>query len=89
MTLIARLFALALVVTAVPATCQTLNAQEPGWSPYVIARGQQRQIIRNTPIQYRPYRPLHFYGNTVRRIYHRGSAWPRPRSSSRFVTRRR
>jgi len=30
-----------------------------------------RQQIRQLPILARPNRPGHFYGNTVRRIYHR------------------
>ena len=54
-----------------------ISAQEPGWSGQVIARGEQRQEIRSTPIVHRPYRPLHFYGNAVRRSYYRGSALPR------------
>lgn len=52
---------------------------EPGWDPHVIARGQLKQQIEATPILERPYRPLHFYGNTVRREYYRGEATPRPR----------
>ena len=49
------------------------SAQEPGWSGVVIARGEMRQQIEATPILERPYRPLHFYGNTVRRTHYRGS----------------
>lgn len=47
-------------------------AKEPGWSGTVIARGAQREAIEATPILQRPYRPMHFYGNTVRREYYRG-----------------
>ena len=57
----------------------TAQAQEPGWYPYVIARGQERDRIQNTPMHQRPYRPLHFYGNTVRRMHYRGTAMPAPR----------
>jgi len=46
----------------------------------VILSPQQRQIKRTTPITKRPNRPLHFYGNTVRRraaggraIFNRGT----------------
>jgi hypothetical protein len=39
--------------------------------------GQERQQMRATPILHRPYRPLHFYGNTVRRRHYRGRAIPR------------
>ncbi len=37
----------------------------------VIATGAQRQQIRSTPILERENRPLHFYGNTVRRLHAR------------------
>lgn len=54
-----------------------------GYYPYVIARPQDRQAIRNTPIQQRPTRPMHFYGNRVRKSYsvgptHRGLRTSRP-----------
>lgn len=42
-------------------------ARESGPSPGVIAFGEAREQIRNTPIEKRPNRPLHFYGNAVRR----------------------
>lgn len=51
-------------------------AQEPGWSGPIIARGPQREAIEKTEIHLRPYRPLHFYGNTVRRTYYRGNPLP-------------
>ena len=47
-------------------------AQESDRLP-IIARGQLRQEIKSTPILERPNRPLHFYGNTVRRLYARGT----------------
>jgi hypothetical protein len=50
--------------------------EQPGWSSSVIARGEERQQIRATPIEQRPYRPLHVYGNTVRRIHYRGTPLP-------------
>lgn len=52
---------------------------EPGWSNAVIATGSQREKISSTPIVKRPYRPLHFYGNTVRRMHYRGTPIPAPR----------
>lgn len=58
------------------AVATTASAKEPGWSGTVIARGAQREQIENTNILYRPYRPLHFYGNTVRRQYYRGQTLP-------------
>ncbi len=53
--------------------------QEPGWLGVVIARGELREQIEATPILDRPYRPLHIYGNTVRRNYYRGAPGPRVR----------
>lgn len=57
------------------------SGQEPGWSPSVIALGAEREQIRSTDVLHRPYRPLHVYGNTVRRRYYRGTAVPRPLSA--------
>jgi hypothetical protein len=37
----------------------------------IIAFGPERQQIRETPILERENRPLHFYGNTVRRRHGR------------------
>ena len=54
----------------------TASANEPGWSGTIIARGAQREQIEATNILDRPYRPLHFYGNTVRRQYYRGRTLP-------------
>ena len=64
-------------LVAEPAAAQT------GFYPYVIARPQDRAKIRSTPIEKRPYRPLHFYGNTVRRNYYRAAPQARRPSSSR------
>ena len=58
-------------------------AQEPGWQPYVLATGQTRLVIENTPIELRPYRPFHFYGNAVRRYHYRGNPLPTPRDFAR------
>lgn len=52
------------------------EAQEPGWTSGVIKRGQDRVNSQNTHILNRPYRPLHFYGNTVRRLHYHGRALP-------------
>ena len=40
-----------------------------GYYPFVIALPQDRQRIRSMPIEQRPARPLHFYGNIVRQTY--------------------
>ncbi len=55
---------------------QTTAPTQPTWSPNIIATGQAREQIRSLPIEQRPYRPLHFYGNTVRRMHHRGTPLP-------------
>jgi hypothetical protein len=54
-------------------------AAEPGWTGVVFARGETKEKIEATPILERNYRPLHFYGNTVRRQYYRGTVLPAPR----------
>jgi hypothetical protein len=58
------------------------NPQEPGWARPTFARPEQQAVIEATPIHQRPYRPLHFYGNTVRRRYYRGVAIPLPRDAA-------
>jgi|GEM_PF-911324 len=60
---------------------------EPGWMPVVVARGELREQIESMPIEARPYRPLHFYGNTVRRRYYRGTALPTAREVAALPAR--
>ncbi|MEM7453369.1 MAG: hypothetical protein AAF456_03330 [Planctomycetota bacterium] len=43
----------------------------PARYPYVIARPADRAWIESQPIHMRPDRPLHIYGNFVRRVYDR------------------
>jgi hypothetical protein len=70
----------------------TVVAAEPGWSPIVIPTGEYREQIKSLPIEQRPYRPLHFYGNTVRRSHYRGNPVVMPRdirtTTSELVRRR-
>ena len=54
-------------------------AEEPGWWGRVIAPAPIRPQVHSTPIIYRPYRPFHFYGNTIRRSYYRGTPLLAPR----------
>lgn len=56
-----------------------VSAQEPGWYPHVIAPPDVRPLIEATPMELRPYRPMHFWGNTVRRVYYRNNPLPLPR----------
>ena len=72
------LFSLTALAALTTLTPSPANSKEPGWSPVIIARGEYRERLQATPIEYRPYRPLHIYGNTVRRQYHRGTPLPLP-----------
>ena len=73
-------------------TSRIANGGEPNWYPFVIARGADRLAIQSTPMTERPYRPMHFYGNAIRRSYFRGSLAPMPRDivrgASSFLLRR-
>lgn len=56
-----------------------IGASEPGWTRGVVRLGESREAIKSLPMTERPYRPLHVYGNTVRRLHYRGTAVPAPR----------
>lgn len=60
--------------------------EEPQWYPYVFARGEDRLVIQETSMVDRPYRPMHFYGNTVRRLHYRGNPAPLPRDVVRTTS---
>jgi hypothetical protein len=68
-----------LAIFSVGLFASSAAAQEPGWWGVVVAPQSIRPQIQSTPIIHRPYRPLHFYGNTVRRQYYRGTMLPAPR----------
>lgn len=72
LTVVSKRCCLALVLVLLPATVSM--ADGPGWSPVIIPTGQYRSEIKSMPIHERPYRPLHFYGNTVRRNHYRAQA---------------
>jgi hypothetical protein len=79
------------VVFVVFALGQIGYGAEPPWVSNVIAPPAVRTTLESTPIVDRPYRPMHVYGNTVRRIHHRGRALPAPaevRGAARVVLRR-
>jgi hypothetical protein len=68
--LIVSVFVLiSLAATTAPA--QAAGSSPLGSSAPIIATGAQREYIRSLPIEQRPNRPLHFYGNTVRRMNQR------------------
>ena len=77
------LYVTAFAICAFVVSPQSAFSQEPAWYPYAIARGQDRVVIENTPMELRPNRPFHFYGNTVRRIHYRGNPLPAPRDWTR------
>lgn len=64
--------------------CTECAVAQTGWHPVVVPTGAYRETIKATPIEMRPNRPLHFYGNTVRRRYYRSS--PLPTTSDVFTT---
>jgi hypothetical protein len=49
---------------------------EPQWDGRVFLRGEARARKDATPILDRPYRPLHVYGNTQRRLHYRDTVIP-------------
>jgi hypothetical protein len=66
-----------LVTVAAFTAAESASAQSPGspgWTPPIIATGADREYLRSLPIEQRPNRPLHFYGNTVRRMQSRPAA---------------
>jgi hypothetical protein len=71
-------YLIAIVVVLAALSAPRPAAAEPGWVGQVVKPRSQRDEIRQTPMIYRPYRPLHFYGNTVRRVYYHGRVLPAP-----------
>jgi len=64
----------------------SVAAAEPGWSSILIPTGEYREQIKSMPIEMRPYRPFHFYGNTIRRNHYRGNPAPLPRDIATTAT---
>ncbi len=64
---------------AQPPTAPLVNHPEPAWAHGIVLHGEERDEVKSKPVTERPYRPLHFYGNTVRRVYYRGTPIPAPR----------
>ena len=57
----------AAIVSVLFLTSAAVSADEPGYSLPIVARGEVRDAIKSQDIHDRPNRPLHIYGNTVRR----------------------
>ena len=66
------LFAALIAAAVVPEPA--FGASQAGFDPRIVTFGDSRQEIKSTPITQRPYRPLHVYGNTVRRRQSRGGS---------------
>ena len=60
---VSSLLAIATLVEAAPAAL----AGSQRFDSRIIVVGKERQRLKNTPIEQRPDRPLHIYGNAVRR----------------------
>lgn len=50
-----------------------VEAAGTGFDPRVVTFGDSREAIKSTPITQRPNRPLHVYGNSVRRRHQRAA----------------
>jgi hypothetical protein len=61
---------IAALAVSLPETVHAAN--QTGFDPRVVTFGAERDQIKGTPIEKRPYRPLHVYGNSVRRRQTRG-----------------
>lgn len=59
------------------------DASGSSFDSRIVTFGESRDQIKSTPINKRPNRPLHVYGNTVRRRHSRSPASPQASSSRR------
>ena len=71
-----RTLVIATVATVALVPVSPATASSTGFDPRIVTFGESRQQIQNTPVLERPYRPLHVYGNTVRRRHNRGASKP-------------
>lgn len=67
-----------LVAAALAAVLALAAAPLAADAPVLVAQNLTRSQIRSMPIEARPDRPIHLYGNAVRRRYHRSAAPARP-----------
>jgi len=80
-----RTVALAALLAAAVAPA-TVDAAGTSFDPRIVTFGDSREQLQSTPITQRPYRPLHVYGNSVRRRHQRSVVAPagsQARSSQR------
>lgn len=59
------------------------DASGSSFDSRIVTFGESRDQIKSTPITKRPNRPLHVYGNTVRRRHSRSPASPQASNSRR------
>lgn len=80
----AAVFAAAVTLSFAFAGSAAAEAAEAssGVSLKVITFGDERARLQSTPIEQRPYRPLHFYGNRVRRQSRRSTTGSTPRTTA-------
>ncbi len=71
--LLAPVLATVLAAIAVATATPTAAAE---FDPRVVTFGSERDQIKSTPIEKRPNRPLHVYGNSVRRRHDRAMQSP-------------
>jgi len=62
---------LRVILVAAVAGATAAPAAGAGFDPRVVTFGSERDQIKSTPIEKRPNRPLHVYGNSVRRRHDR------------------
>ena len=74
---------LRVILVAAVAAATAVSAEGAGFDPRVITFGSERDQIKSIPIEQRPNRPLHVYGNSVRRRQSRTG-----QSATRSDTRR-
>ncbi|MFM8953475.1 MAG: hypothetical protein ACKOOF_10510 [Planctomycetaceae bacterium] len=67
-----RTLLFAALIAAAAASEPAFGASQAGFDPRIVTFGTARDEIKSTPITQRPNRPLHVYGNTVRRRQSRG-----------------
>ena len=77
MNILQKTLATALVLLASNYLSAADRPAEPGWASGV--RKSEATKHSEPDLLNRPYRPLHFYGNTLRRMHYRGRPWPLPR----------
>jgi hypothetical protein len=76
-----RTYMIVAAIAAALVPVSPADASGTGFDPRIITFGPSREQIKNMPMLERPYRPLHVYGNTVRRRHHRATSAPRSGSN--------